>query len=841
MVSNYQNLDRDQLEFANKVLMRQQKIIVPEGTEEVGTNKALAVAISVNLASYGYIVDTETMDKLSTLNKNQLAVLWEDFVDNVNSYTGIENFKKNDLFYPNFPEQVMRLSEVDLYLNSLTYYSGYYYFGMDLHDELVPEEKKVRLPFVEEYPTEKKLLVASSADELATMMFNSVHSMGISKQQELEIREYAKLFPEDMKSIVMDPTPFTSKENYVKVGDICASNNLINIREWFKDAPDVMRYAAYLSNKKGTNNNIDLSGNLRFHLSNSEKKLVREMLSNCPHLFEDIWTRPKEETWKYFARHIDCKNPNPARTNVAFQKLYHGDKTDEQGHPIKSVERQFEEAWENLKKKSTLTPELYSDALSRMASLASSFPGLYMRHHLSYVDDAIQNENKLIADTKLFAKEAILTNKIPPVALLELEHVIDERYSSELRVFTKPNGDTQAKENAYKDLVPKEVQETLKENIRTSLTACLKDTKELGKVYIDPQLDDFKAPKRDIRNASGGAVLTKYSAINGKEGKNLMAIGANWTGRDVDIDVSADVYNKDYENIGNLYYGSLKEAWGVHSGDYVTAPNGASEICILDKNILKEMGATYVGFNVRGFSAPFDQAKDGVQVIFMEKEGSLEYARSSDIHGRGFDEQGDGHITFLGETIEPTQIEYPIKLNAHATNETTFLYNVEKDQYVWVDKAGGNALGTNIMCDDQKTRTLTEIYAIEHCTIPSMKEVIDAYIEAGNGVITDDIKEADTIFIPKTIDSIECELKEGAKIYSALDANMFSSEFCACQEKLGEAREQDIGARTKVVEEEKEPDKRTPLEKRIAEAIAISKENRTNKRLYNIDRDEKER
>lgn len=843
MLSNYKNLDQSQIILANEILIKQGKLLIPDGSEEVGKNKDLAAALGMNLAAYGYVFDSETMEKLSAMHKTQLSMLWESIIDGINKYTGIEDFRNSKLFYPNFPEQVMDMSDVDLYLNSLAYYTGYYYFGVDIHDDLIPDEKKPRLPLIEKFPSEKKVLMMSSADELMTLVSDRIHSMGINESQEAELRLYAALFPEDMKTIINAPDMFASKENYVKVGDICASNNLIDIKTWFKDAPDVMRYAAYLSNKKGCHNSIDLSGKLQFKLSNSEKKLIREMLSSCPHLFEDVWTRPKEETWKHFARHIDCNNTYPERTNLAFTKLYHGDKTDEVGKPVMSIERQFEVAWENLCK-----TDLSNDAVKlseialRMQTLAESFPGLYIRHHLSYVDDAIKQHNSMLFNyTKLFASSAIETGKIPPVALLELMHVIDERYSSELRVFTKPNGDTQAKENEYKGLLSEENQKIVKDSIKTALINNLRNTKHLGKVYIDPQLADFRAPKRDIRNASGGAVLTKYSSINGKEGKNLMAIGAYWSGKGIDIDVSCDVYDKEYNQLGHLFYGNLKEDWGVHSGDYVTAPHGASEVCILDKDILKELGASYVGFNVRGFSAPFDQAKNGVQVIFMEKEGSLERSRSLDAHER--DRRGcekrRGDVTFLGEVIEPTQVEYPITLNAHATNETTFLYNVDEDKYIWVDKAGGNALGTNIMCKDQETRTLTEIYAIEHCTIPSMKEVIDAYIEAENGVRVDDIKEADTVFIAKTLDIVEEGIKEDAKIYSALDVNTFSAKFCACQEKLGDERVQDIGEPKHIVKDKEEM---STLESKISKAIAERESRRlANKSTLHVSKNELER
>ncbi len=806
------SLSQKDLRAIDLYLVSEGKFLVPyneasDSAEPTERGKQLALSLAFNLAGLGYKIDSDSMDKLARLEENELAMIWDGIKKSVVSYIGKDAFDRAPLFYPNFPEQVLEMDEYDLHLNALIYYAGYFYFGTDLHDDLVPEKAKERLPLVEKFPTAPKVLKGISLEDLHKEMSSVMHSMAIRDDQADFLRNvYAEVFPKEFERIATDPgQSYASKEVMAAVGGIlCEKKNVSAVRQMFHDAPDVIRFAAYLSNQSlgAPVNRLDLSGKLHFHLNNQQKKLVRELLANCPHLYEDIWMRPSEETWKHFARHIDSRNEYPERTYNAMQKLYRRDKTDEFGKPVQSIERQFELAWAN--------------DITRLMQLAENFPGLYLRHVLSYVEsDVAMDPSDLMMHARL-AREA--ASKIDPVTALELVNVIRERYSQEARVFTKPNGDTQIRMNDRKDMLTKDQQDRLVSYIYQGVITGLRDTKELGNVYIDPALTGIMAPKRDVRNASGDVVLTKYSRIPGKEGKNLIAIGANWKGDGVDVDVSVAAFNKDYEQVGNLYYGNLKTSWGCHSGDYVTAPDGASEICIVDKDILKKEGIRYVALEVHGFSCPFDKAEEGVKVILMEKEGSLQTAKERDCHK---DPRGNGlhgEVTFLGEVVEPTQVEYPIRLNSNSTQEIAYIYDVEQDLFVWVDKAGGHGLGRNIVLEgENEFRCCKEIYAIEHCTIPTMETVIQAYLDAGNGRRVSDIRDADTIFVLKPIDGKEMEIREGAVTYSASEINRFSADFCKKQPKT-EERETPVREKNLNPEKEQETKKLSPLEAAIERA-----------------------
>ena len=830
-------IDFNNVKFINDMLIPNNRIYVPEPSSSSEENRELAIAMTANLAQLGYVLDIISVDHLAHMSQDDLSRFYNDIITRIKDIKGLSAFYKTELFYPNFPEEVLEKDNSELMLNSLIYYTGYFYFGEDLRNDMkkagLVQEKKERLPLVEKFPKEKTILMYTGIDEFHKLMDDRIHSMGMSEDQEKSLIEYAKHYPEKFKEMATDEAkPYASRENLVKVAgmlyDPKKKETIGTISKLLKDSPDVMRFAAYLSNKKldiRHQNAIDLSGRLVFKLDSSEKKTIRTLLANCKHLYQDIWTRPSEETWKHFARHINWKENYPEKVHDAFDKLYRRDKTDEKGTPIQSPERQFELAWKERD-------------MDRLERLADAFPGLYMSHVMQYAKNSLSasetfdvigiEDSEIIRNAmeRYFDRVCDIAGKVAgrvePIKALEIYNLVDERFhKEEARVFTKKDGTTQVRLNEDKGTLSEDETKQLKAKIYEGVIKGLRNTKKLGNVYIDKALEGFMVPKRDIRNASDGAVLAKYSKIAGGEGKNLVALGASWTGEHVDIDVSVAAYDKDYNAKGALYYSNIKTPWGCHSGDYVTAPDGASEIAIVDKEELKEHGIKYLSLSVKGFNVPFNKSEDGVTVILMEKEGSLHDAVKMDSHKAQL--RKDGSVTFLGEVVEPTQIEYPITLTADATCEVAYIYDVEQDVFHWVDKANGIGLGRNIADPEFGFKSTQEIYAIEHNTIPTMDQLIRAYVDAGCGRIVNDMEMADTIFTSKTMDREENGVMEHTKVYIATDLNTFSKEFCAKQSPIDDDNLTKEHEMIKVEEEKQngsvqEEKRLTPLQRILNEA-----------------------
>ena len=121
---NHMNLIKREL---NSIMFNnQQKFIIPLSTDSVYplTNNIQAVlTINRNLESFGYTLDTEILEQLSKFSIDDLTYIYNDIIDIIKEKIGINEFTKTNLFYSNFPDEVMDKSESELYFNSLLYYT----------------------------------------------------------------------------------------------------------------------------------------------------------------------------------------------------------------------------------------------------------------------------------------------------------------------------------------------------------------------------------------------------------------------------------------------------------------------------------------------------------------------------------------------------------------------------------------------------------------------------------------------------------------------------------------------------------------------------------------------
>ena len=102
----------------NRIYLRRcRKVYVPAGAADCLGHVA---AIQRNIASLGFILKPALADRLRTLPVERLAPFYEELISNLRALVGADRVFKP--FYPNFPAQVMEMSEAELYLNALVHY-----------------------------------------------------------------------------------------------------------------------------------------------------------------------------------------------------------------------------------------------------------------------------------------------------------------------------------------------------------------------------------------------------------------------------------------------------------------------------------------------------------------------------------------------------------------------------------------------------------------------------------------------------------------------------------------------------------------------------------------------
>ena len=785
--------------LTNELLFKNiHKVIIKSPDSDIQCDNAnIALSVNRNIEGFGYTLSTDALATLAKLPAADIQNFHNEIINILNESSGCKDYQSVDLFYPNFPEEVMEKSEIELYLNSLLYYTfsqtpdeRMRMIADAIHQEIT-EEKINRLPLIEYFPAKLEVINLAEKDELEKLIKNRINApKGMSADNLNDLRAYAKAFPKTFYSILLNDEPFSSKENLVKTATVLYElGRTEEMKPLFKDAADVLRFAAHLSNKNfgspvnqlslsAKKTTINPSGKICFKLTAPEKRLIKELLNNCSNLYYDVWKN--EGLFKRLMSRIDAKK-GPERVVKAFDNLSHKNKTDESGRPILPVPRQFTQAVHSL----IANPD--EPSVSRLNSLVENFPGYFMKNIVHFAETASQNNqafNILLAE--------VSKCNLPVQDMLTAYNSINLRVGDiPSRVFKTKSGHFMTAEN--KPLAMSKAQiDRLKLSIMQTLRQNISQTHSLGKTYIDPELDTIKIPTRSMRDCSAGNIIPSYSIFPGNKNKNLLTFGIYWKNPDTnhrcDIDLSASLYDANMNKSikSHLFFRSLKcysdsgSLLGVHSGDYTDAPNGATEMIALHKQALKEAGIKYAVIQVNGFSVPFSEA-EGLKFITMEKEGTL---NRSDIPANNIlckvptaDKNNELKVAFFGEPFEASQFENPIKLNAPATSEIPCIYDIEKDNVIWIDYVGAIHLNNSVVAQESQVTSWLALDYAENNAIPTMEQLFSLYAQT-NGEITKDIREADTIFTRLPFDAQKAEIKDNAKIICSYELDYISDTFC---------------------------------------------------------------
>lgn len=781
-------LEMKQILFANT-----RKMVIEEGSLSNPDNILLALTMNQKLQNYGMTLDASAIRALGTQTATEMAATWKEMESIIRAVSGADDFK-GDLFYPNFPEEVMDKSDAELYLNALFYYT----FSQS-NDELslaianeirsaVVEEKQERLPLLEEHPRDLKVINKGTEKDLFKMMDARMHSLNMSEQQFEELKAFSRVYHKEFDEMLSSETPFQSKETKVKIATMLHDEKRDpEIKLLLRDSVDVLRFAAMLSHRNGMlQNNVQLAPvangqQIAFKLSKPEKRLVRNLLNECKGLYTDIWRQ--EALFKSLMNRLGTRKEDgcPERVTKAFDNLAKERKVDENGRDIFNFNKLLNAGLTHLNE---------TGDISKLEKLAQNNPGEFLRAYTSSVEKTKEEHRDLTiglirycSDSKTIALKDLLTAKEQLRLNLEAKEKMEQGEAA-VKIY-KHHGKRYVTLNRGIRLSAEEV-----EKMRTALTdtACemVKGYQELGKVYVDPELMGVMAPGRDMRDASGGAVLTPYSTIDMEKEKNLLVFGIRWERPKarpnegwIDVDLSAHMYGKNYENLGYVSYSYLRNKAMVHSGDYTSVKMGGSstEAILVDKERLRQMGVKYVVAEVHCYSIESFRKAGNCKFIYEQKEGSFDkHKNPAAMIGKS---NVDGGVVFLGETFEPSQLENCITLNSDAQTSVPLFYDVETDRMHWLDLSiGSQEKWRPHVTEDPvlMSSVMAEIELALNNPYPSMSEVLNHYITY-NGEITQDITEANTVFVRQNVDREELGIMEDARVITGFDLDVISKEF----------------------------------------------------------------
>lgn len=631
--------------YMNELVKKNYIVIIEECSNKCSMSELGAVMKS--FSSLGYTLDKESILMLSKLSTKALRDFYLAYFPLLKEIKGVN--VKHTIFYRNFPE-IGDISDDEMYVRAVLHYltsneDDEGFMNQDLEDfirEEVHNENKITLKIINKDEAIKIIV------KIARDLFMSKNAIPYYYEDFLKqiIKDYGN-------QLHIDEIPF--KENIavyisillpngkkMKLGEVLSYNSL----RFVKTFTDLLRVYAVLS--KG---DITLQNNVKF-ISLDRKcrrlfmSILDEIANNSPYCIDDL------------ARHEFL-------FKKAFEKLHVGEYKDK--YPlIRKIVKDFRND-EYLTFYGKL--EMLKDDQKAYLSLLKTRPGEFARR----LDSIIRNPNY---DLELSLKEFLtISDKVSTTVLLSLYRFYLNRNSNSRRVVKiKKNYNIIFHEFDDTRLdVKEEIVNKVLETIKTSLINIYSSYPFQGKVYLDESLKNYSLPINSRNASSQNKTLTYGTKIKLKEeDKKYLRFFTHFrnmkegNNKIVDIDLSIEFVNEDLTESFSLSWhdlGSGKRFDSFHSGDIITAPDGASEFIDLNYMQAREYARYAVVTNSVYTGQDFADIPECFSgVIFLDAKGRR------------------------GKVFNPEFVEYKFDLTQKGSNQNiAFALDLETLELIWLD------------------------------------------------------------------------------------------------------------------------------------------------------------
>ncbi len=655
-----------------------------------------------NIAELGFMFDNEIINILGQLHVSDLEKFYLDMIKTMKEMVGAHVVHKP--MYPNFPEQVMDMDASELYFNALIHYITK---GMPQY------EVEERLPMF----SKTKPVMITIGDELdfCSIFTNLVASKtSISETDQKTIIWFIQEYKEDIFKYL--PTEMPNKE--VMLFTVAQLMEYLDMNKFqgvlFNTVTDVLRLVTALS--KG---DVSLASNTQYKsFTRSERRVMLEMMENCKNKPEDMlrhrmkWIRLGEKLHpgdyaKQFPSVIDAFDL--IRNNPTQIKTFNG-----------QLERFLEQK-----------------DLIKVLNLLKKRPGIFARRLDHLLRLFGEHSAERIAGNFI---DTVRDNDISTTVLWQVRNHFLHRNNTNKHRLIFPKGNI-AKTFALENKLPKideYVCMAIVDICDESLIKQYSVREKMGKVYVDPQLDDYLVPFSQRSASEGFKTITRGSRLEMPpvtEGKNTVRFFIHWKNckneyrNTVDLDLSAALFDSNWGYKQHISYTNLSESniKGYHSGDITSAPKGASEFIDINIPSAHKIGARYIVMNVLSYNnQPFNVVPECFAGFMMRDRPQS------------------------GEMYEPKTVINKIDVTSDTTYVIPLIIDIVERKVVWCDLSltgnpnwvnniEGNMRSMNLtckaICDMRKTTIydLLRIHAVARGEKVNKPEDADVVFSVENG------------------------------------------------------------------------------------------------------------
>ena len=653
---------------------------------------------------YGYIFSKELAIAISKEERNVIIDKLKAVIKVIEDFKSDKNYT---VFYKNFPDEVINMNEIDLYINQiLHYWIGYLPSNNEniVKEDVEPSKlvKARELNLINDEMIEKLFIdLLSSNVTLSEQYLDDVCVLTNNKSIK-ELEKYMEYI--QMKETLTTVSSYILKKEGVLIGN-------------FKTATDILRLIAKISGDELNNKHIHFAYFLRTELSQLMTKL-----ENLQNPMPDIkrYSKPWHTFFKLYAKKINF-NKYPKVRKVADMLFGDISYMTERGKINEKIKR---------------LPIMSEEELDNFVKEYIVFYGDYVREILSLLNKAKENQYEKL----LLGLEKCVTKVNTRILFQLYDRIINLKAKDKTvpRLVNSKGKWRRLKESiSLSDELLNRVLQIVEDGIKTQL----KEKETLGKVFIDEDYKNIMLTTSEKDSNVSLRPMTRGSRIKFNPKAEVLRFFVAWKNLDektlkelnaysdrVDVDLSALTFDENLEFNDVVAYYNQKKSYFAFSGDITDAPEGALEyIDVFDLEKLKKRGDRYVLVEIRSYNG------------YTFKEINSVYAGVMELTLIEAKEKKNMYSTAITEGFQIVSSE-------RTTN--TILVDLKKFEYIWLDM-NMDSYKLDIF---QNALNYEEIpYLNDMLRYFSRKQYITMYdllkLNADvRGVLTKDKKEADVIF-----------------------------------------------------------------------------------------------
>lgn len=539
----------------------------------------LVHSVHAELINLGYMLDGAGILYLMSASREDIIRYHDEVIAYLTYIKGDGNYRP---LYDGFPQQVMEMSEVELFVNAIRHYRS--------SGEWVPNAYTQSKPTAFEHPSYKVLRPCSEAE------FNRIFTDILSVNQSVTPmdKEVLTWFRMNRSSDcwVMDhlPKEIPFKEN------LCFVLGLFAFEAVPYTYTDILRTATYMSG-----GDVSLAANTRFRLTNGQRYRIMQML--------EFKTRINQREGQEFLDSLEDLKKHRNKWLALFNHI-HADSKRFRKPEYANAQRVVELLRFHADKIHTWNAKVEKWQLSNdVFELLNQRPGEFARR----LNSLLSPKNVGFAIKAMWPNETVIrrfsgvADKISNKVLFELYTYFEgcREDQKQCTVFIK--GARKPVKLTPLEALPKELVDWIQSTILGAITRKFAAWPKLGKVIIDEKLKNIPLPTnmRSVSETDTPVVRGTRMPINVDHTK-IVRFYVHWKDErgTEDLDLSATLLGLGQRitvSWNGLYKLGGNECLVAHSGDVRYRKGDCAEYIDINIKELRKQGLRYVLVDVRNF------------------------------------------------------------------------------------------------------------------------------------------------------------------------------------------------------------------------------------------------